>query len=99
MDDGSFQVYDKDIARNLDEKISIYKYVIYGLIGVVVLQFLILIFIPKKKKTKKKKQDYLESIDSHIDEEIKDEIKNNTKAKEEINKSNKKIENQKKISF
>jgi len=92
MDDGSFQVYDKDIARNLDEKISIYKYVIYGLIGVVVLQFLILIFIPKKKKTKKKKQDYLESIDSHIDEEIKDEIKNNTKAKEEINKSNKKIE-------
>lgn len=92
MEDGSFQVYDKDIAKNLAEKISIYKYVIYGLIGVVVLQFLILIFIPKKKKNKKKKQDYLDSIDSHIDKEIKDEIKNNKQVKEEINKSNKKIE-------
>lgn len=93
MEDGSFQVYDKDISKTFDKKMTNYKYVIYGLIGLVILQFLILIIIPKgKNRGKKNKHDYLETINSNIDKEIKDEIKNNKKEVEEINKSNKKIE-------
>ncbi|MCI8794767.1 MAG: hypothetical protein HFI73_05265 [Bacilli bacterium] len=93
ISDGSFQVYNKDISQEFVSKLTNYKYVIYGLIAFVVLQFLILIFIPKrKKKDKKKKQEYIKTIDSQIDDEIKEEIKNNKTIKEEINKSNKKIE-------
>lgn len=93
ISDGSFQVYNKDISQEFVSKLTNYKYVIYGLIAFVVLQFLILIFIPKrKKKDKRKKQEYIKTIDSQIEDEIKEEIKNNKTIKEEINKSNKKIE-------
>lgn len=92
IEDGSFQVYDKNLSSSFDKKINNYKYVIYGLIGLVLLQFLIIIVIPKRKKKNKNKHDYLDTIDSNIDKEIKDEIKNNKKEIEEISMSNKKIE-------
>lgn len=80
MSDGSFQVYNEDIAKSYEKRITNFKYVLYGLVGVILIQFLILII--RKPKKSKKKADLVETIDKHISKEIEEDLKENKKNKD-----------------
>ncbi len=80
ISDGSFQVYNEDIAKSYEKRITNFKYVLYGLVGVILIQFLILII--RKPKKSKKKADLVETIDKHISKEIEEDLKENKKNKD-----------------
>ena len=76
-DDGSFIIYDGTIEKLANEKIDIYKYIIYGLIGFSILLLLICIFGRKGNKSKKvkKEKSFLEdSIDNDDSSYFVDEV-------------------------
>lgn len=77
--DKTAQVFDKELIENYEKKMTNYKYVFLGLIGVIViLLFILIVRKPKVKKNKKvKSQDteLVKKVEEHIDNEIKDELK------------------------
>lgn len=73
------QVFDKELIENYEKKITNYKYVVLGLIGVIIiLLFIVIVRKPRKKKSKKvetKAPELVKTIEEHIDNEIQDEVK------------------------
>lgn len=71
------QVFDKELIESYEEKITNYKYVLLGLIGVVViLLFILIVRKPKRRKNKRvenKKPELVNPIETHTDNEIKEE--------------------------
>lgn len=80
ISDGSFQVYNVDIAKSYEKRITNFKYVLYGLVGVIIIQFLILII--RKPKKSKKNANLVETIDNHISKEIEEDLKDNKEDKD-----------------
>ena len=84
-DDGSFIIYDGVIEKLANEKIEIYKYIIYGLIGFSVLLLLICIFGRKgnrKEKRRKEKTNDIDSIDNDDSSYFVDEVEEDAKAED-----------------
>lgn len=84
-DDGSFIIYDGVIEKLDNEKIEIYKYIIYGLIGFSVLLLLICIFGRKgnrKEKRRKEKTNDIDSIDNDDSSYFVDEVEEEPKAED-----------------
>ncbi len=84
-DDGSFIIYDGVIEKLANEKIEIYKYIIYGLIGFSVLLLLICIFGRKgnrKEKRRKEKTNDIDSIDNDDSSYFVDEVEEEPKAED-----------------
>ena len=84
-DDGSFIIYDGVIEKLANEKIEIYKYIIYGLIGFSVLLLLICIFGRKgnrKEKKRKEKTNDIDSIDNDDSSYFVDEVEEDAKAED-----------------
>lgn len=82
ISDGTFQVYNDDVRESYEKRFTNFKYVLYGLVGVILIQFLILII---RKPKRKKDKELVKKIDDHINEEIKEEI-NNKEVKKDKNK-------------
>ena len=84
-DDGSFIIYDGVIEKLANEKIEIYKYIIYGLIGFSVLLLLICIFGRKgnrKEKRRKERTNDIDSIDNDDSSYFVDEVEEDAKAED-----------------
>lgn len=84
-DDGSFIIYDGVIEKLANEKIEIYKYIIYGLIGFSVLLLLICIFGRKgnrKEKRRKERTNDIDSIDNDDSSYFVDEVEEEPKAED-----------------
>ncbi len=84
-DDGSFIIYDGVIEKLANEKIEIYKYIIYGLIGFSVLLLLICIFGRKgnrKEKRRKERNNDIDSIDNDDSSYFVDEVEEEHKAED-----------------
>lgn len=77
--ENSAQVFDKELIESYEEKITNYKYVFLGLIGlIIILLFIIIVRKPRKRKNKRietKTPELVRTIEEHIDNEIKEEVK------------------------
>lgn len=90
ISDGSFQIYNEEVIGLYEKRLTNFKYVLCGLVGVIVLQFLILII--RKPKRNKKDKNLVDTIDKHITSEIEKDLINNKNEVKEVEKSNKKLE-------
>lgn len=80
ISDGTFQVYNEDITKSYEKRMTNFKYALYGLVGVIIIQFLILII--RKPKKSKKNTNLVETIDNHISKEIEEDLKDNKEDKD-----------------
>ena len=73
LKDGSFMVYDDELLEHDTELITNYRYVMGGLIGVIVLLVCLVIFKGKKDKTPKEEIKKVEEVEEDEEESEEDE--------------------------
>lgn len=95
--DKSFMIYDDEVMNHFNEKNEIYKYVIFGLLGIIIILVFVVIFKGKSKNTMISDKEEPKEVKSNKVEDVKEietptEVELTKKEKKQIIKETKKKE-------